>query len=198
MFRKSDYENHPLFEKLRTIKRDLTKLYIEVQGEMKSFNESLKDKDQTLLGDNIHNLADIGWILREVNRVADDLRKESLARAELAGKFISIQVIEEALQDPEKDLAVRTKHCSATPSNKMIPKIPSKGTDEYYILLRHMGVKEEFIDNALLQPHFRRMQDYMTEAMEVGRKLPEGVFLGYVPSNRCEFRTYKPKVKSND
>lgn len=123
-------------------------------------------------------LADLGFLCRRLELMFDELRKEAKARHEIAGMMVAKIVISESMSDdPNASLTVKGKIGTCEPSVKQAPEIPRRGTKEYVELCAHFGLNEEAIGNAILEPHYVRMCDYVTKQISEGKGPPPGVRL---------------------
>jgi hypothetical protein len=113
-------------------------------------------------------LADVGFLLREAERMLDDARKEMAGRRETIGKKLCVAVTERHLQGG--DLTVRTTLCTATPDIKQAPKLPAHGSPEYNKLMQQLGIPP--LAAGLVSLHFVRLQTWLTKLAEDGKNVP--------------------------
>ena len=124
-------------------------------------------------------IADVGFLCREMENIYDELRKEVKARKELAGRIIAEESARRVTQDPSAEMNVRGTLCTAQPDVKLIPSIPRPGSPEYERLCQHFGVAEEFAGLGVIRYHFNTMVDYLAKLMAEGRPLPDGIVKTY-------------------
>lgn len=132
------------------------------------------------------DMVDIGFLSRELEDLFDSLRKECKARKELFGKIIAVKQTQLVTQDPTLDLNVMGSLAQAKPQSRQIPIVPKAGTQEYIDMMEYFGVKKEFVDVGILEPHYMHMSDYFSKLASEGGRAPKGL-LKLVPNPTCDF-----------
>lgn len=120
-------------------------------------------------------MVDCGFILREISRVCDDMRKEAEARmshtSQLLGKAATIRAT--MASDPDL-LKCEGSLANAMPSSKARPQIPKKGTEEYAQLMEFLGVPREAAESGVFGVHYKHYADWLTQRQQNGEPLPPG------------------------
>lgn len=134
-----------------------------------------------------HDLTDVGYLLRECERLLDDARKEAKAKKETISRLLAVKVINRCTEDPTTELRSRGELATATPDVAIRPKLPKAGTPEYVRLLEFLGVPPDAIAGGTLSIHFNRMSEMLTALAAEGKNPPPGL-LGTYTDNTCTFR----------
>jgi hypothetical protein len=143
----------------------------------------------------LEELADLGFLCREIEKSVDETRKEARARKELCGKVIAFVTAQARVADPSKVVdSVRGRFSIATPDVKQIPKIPQPGTPEYLQLMAWLGITDrELLDSGVLSFKFQELCDLVTKRAQDAKNMPPGITKTW-PSFVCEFRRRKDKL----
>lgn len=174
---------HPKIVHLFQSHRKLTEeIYPEISSAIEDVLVDVKEKNFSP-----EQLADIGYLCRQIDKLCDELRKDAKARAELCGRVIALAATKRAIVNGGVVETVRGEIARATPSVTHEPNIPGKGTREHNALLKAIGVSDECAKKGLVKVHYPSLQALMVERAELAQPLPEG--LG-VPRARyyCSFR----------
>jgi hypothetical protein len=133
-------------------------------------------------------LADVGYLLRQGEKLLDDWRKDCKAAKELAGKIIALQILQsaESLSGEGEDVA-RGDIAIAIPDLKMEAELPKKGTPEYEAFLGHFGVNAGTAELGILKPDWKAIGKLVTDAAQDGKKFPPGLGKKY-PRYTATFR----------
>lgn len=111
------------------------------------------------------DLADLGFLFREMENLLDDWRKDSKARKELIGKLLCLQLVKS-----ETDM-VQGELCRAQADMKMRPEWPKPGTSEYFELLTHFGIDP----NSPIRISWKGLGELCTKLFKEGKPLPPGM-----------------------
>ena len=115
-------------------------------------------------------LVDLGYLMRETEKLAEETRKNATANKNLIGKvhaFIAIQgADEEGIKNTKGDLA------TGMPDVTMIPaELPKKDSVEYLELADHLNVPRNALE--LMKLDWRAVSAYMTQCAEDGKRMPK-------------------------
>lgn len=156
-----------LHSRLTMWNADQTNVMIDVLRKVKK-NEYKKE-----------DLVDLGFFLREMEKLADEIRKECYAKKEFIGKVLCVIVAQEATEDPDKGLTIHGEFASGTADVKKAPGIPKFGTAEYTKLCKFFKIAEDTRDTGVVQFHFKRLGDYISDMMAEGKDPPPGISTTY-------------------
>lgn len=145
---------------------DLKKLYTEAYATL------ILERGEIETCSDLELLADKVYALREISRLADDLRKEAFSLMETASKIAC--VLWTAHSDGEP---IRTKLCTATPKITQGAYIPKKSRNpkEYAELMAYLGIPNDVADNETVRVHWPSFCALLTEKSEKGEPLPDGI-----------------------
>lgn len=164
-------------KELKELKEKIHLLTLELTDRMKA--KSFEQAD----------LADLGYLFRELEREQDDARKEAKARRELATRLMCIAYVNtpEGLASTED--VIKGELATATLDLKMMSILPKKGQPEYYILGEHFGMTPDLLETGLFKFDWVAVQDYVSRCMEDGLPIPPGLGKKY-PDYRATFRKH--------
>lgn len=118
-------------------------------------------------------LVDIGFVLRQVEELADELRKEAKAHKELAGKTIASRCLEAAVANPDSAvMTTRGTLATGVSDVRMEAVVPNSSSPEYGQLLEWCGVPDSVVKSGLLKVDFKKLGEAVTEAASRGAKIP--------------------------
>jgi hypothetical protein len=118
----------------------------------------------------ITELADLAYVLRQLDDMIHDMHKKSASTYELAGRLLCLMWAKNGSDEP-----VRTPYCTITPKIKMAANLPKRGSDEYIALLTSMGFTAEMLETDAVRPHWPGLTDFITQRLTEGRALPAGL-----------------------
>lgn len=122
------------------------------------------------------DLVDMGFLLRELETMGEEIRKEAKKRKDLCGKLVSFRVITKSVEDGSTDIPnIHGQLASGKIVMKMQPVLPKKGTAEHSALLKYLKVDEESVERGLVKPDWTQMGLHCTELVAMGKPLPPGV-----------------------
>jgi len=136
------------------------KLLTEIRDEVQSHTYTLTDMTNML------------YVLREISKFADDLRKEIDGIASILEKVICALYIVKNLDDP-----IRASLVTGSPTIRQGVKLPkqSKDPDKYNELMAHFGISHDVAESNLVRPHWPGVCQYATTLAEEGKPLPPGI-----------------------
>lgn len=143
-------------------------LHVELLSGLLALTEDIKAK-RLLRAD----LADAGYICREIGRLCDEIRKEAAARESLAGAILSAIYTQETLNNPSVSDVIRGNICRAKVDMVMEASLPAEGTPEYEQFLDHIGLPESL--RKICKPSWKKLSQMITELASEGKPLPPGI-----------------------
>lgn len=167
-------------EEAKELRTDVEKLYEQTVSYCYSLHQILEQLDE-------QTLTDVGFLMRECERLFDDARKEAKAKKETVSRLLAIKILKRYTEDPDTELRSRGELATATPDVAIRPKLPKAGTPEYSQLLEFLGIPADVISAGTLSIHFNRMTEMLTELAAAGKNPPPGL-LGTYTDNTCTFR----------
>lgn len=170
---------HELNQDLENLRMDLRNFQMKLYEFMTSTEEEVKRIGVGILqpGDYV----DHGILCRDIEELFEELRKEVKARKELCAKLIAVETMRSSLESGNSGTAsVRGFLGIATPDVKIQPKIPNKGTPEYFELMKAVGVSDELLkDNAPVKFDWDKLGEFVTKRIKDGKPVPAGVTQTY-------------------
>lgn len=160
----------PDVRSLKLSLRDLETTLLDLYNLFQMIGSQLKSRQYTK-----SQLADLGYLFRECEKVLDDRRKDAMAFKSLTGKTLALMVMQDAdsLNDANADDTIRGTIARATVDLKMVPKIPKKGTPEFYALLGAMGLDPDMVDpnkGGVFSINWKKAVEVATARLEAGEK----------------------------
>jgi len=119
-------------------------------------------------------MCDIGYLLRELENLFDDWRKDCKARKELIGKILAFNVTQASLNG-STETCVRGLLATGTADVKIRAKLPAKGTDEYMAVLKHFGIPETLVQAGVLKLDWDGVSGLATKQAQDGKPMPPGL-----------------------
>lgn len=122
----------------------------------------------------VKELADLAFALREISKLADDIRKVANAAKETAEKICCAI----AIRDGDCD-TIRTKYVTATPNVKMMADLPrrKREPERWRELMIGLGVPEDALDGErpVVDVNWKGFVDHISDLAEQGKPLPPGI-----------------------
>jgi hypothetical protein len=140
--------------------KDLVELNVGINAAAKSHN--LTESEGT----------DIGFLLREVERISDEVRKEAASRKDMLGTLLAAKIVQDYQQNPKREFLSRGTLATGIPDVKPIPYLPATGTSDWEELCRFLGFSEEAITRKFAKLHWPHLQEYAKELAAEGKELP--------------------------
>ena len=116
-------------------------------------------------------LCDVGYLLREIETLLDDWRKDCKARKELAGKILAFNFTQASLSDATLT-RIKGTLATGTPDVKVRVKIPPKGTPEYAEALKVLNVPEALVKDGVLKIDWDGISAMATRYANEGKNMP--------------------------
>ena len=131
-------------------------------------------KDKAKVGGyTVEELADLGYLCREMASVADEFRKEALAKMELFSRLLAERMLKDLLNGGAVQDRAVGKYATATPEVKARVKLPAKDTAEYARLVAWLGIPEH--NRHFVRMHYPSIRDEVTERAKRGENPPPGI-----------------------
>ena len=111
--------------------------------------------------------ADNAFALNECNKLVEDLGKELRKLLRLSEKLANMLSIQNGSIGP-----IRTEYVTASLRQKMAASIPPRDSAEYADLCAYLGLPP---NNELMRLHYPTLVNIITQAIENGETLPNGV-----------------------
>lgn len=131
-------------------------------------HETFQIIKSTKVDDNLEDLSDACFTLREIAKLADDLRKEAQTRKGVLERTACL-IWSVMAEPPEK---INAQQCTAIPHVKNVTAVPKPGTPEYATLMSHFGVNQQFLESGLVRIHWPEWANYCDTLASEGRNLP--------------------------
>lgn len=167
-----------IYELARELRDRLFQTHFEVDKQVK--DEKLQMSD----------LVDWGLVNRMMADLFDELRKECGARRDTAGGVLAKHVMDKVLADPTLELRELGHLGVALPDAKVRPLLPKKETPEYEALCDELGISGLARERGIASISWKRLGDYMTEQLEAGTPVSEGLVRS-VSIPQCTFKRHR-------
>jgi len=141
-------------------------------------------------------LADLGFLFREMESLLDETRKDAKARKELTGKLLAFLIIAAQTEDISNPDKVRGRLATARPDVRVRAKLPKKGTPEYERALDYFYIPRRAVDEGIMKIDWNKASDFLTTLVEEGKKVPDE-FKETYPEYKCVFTKISKQEKEN-
>jgi len=120
----------------------------------------------------MENITDQILCLREIAKLAEDLRKEATKLQQTAERVICILWVTQKCGEP-----IQGEYATGTPDVKQAASLPkrSREPEKYAKLMKHIGISDEQIDSGLLSLHWPSFTEYLSTLIAEGKPLPPGI-----------------------
>lgn len=119
----------------------------------------------------VKNLVDQGFLLREIEKRFEEIRKDIKAVREIVDRNLCIKSTMALAEDPDLE-TIKTDLCYATPKTIRCCQVPSPKSPHYAQMMEFFGADPSATEG-VLKLSFSELEKYVTLAEEDGRKLPE-------------------------
>lgn len=121
----------------------------------------------------LNELADLGFMMREISNFADGMRKDCDRLQTLAGNLLCARQAEESATIQ----SVATPYCTAIPKVEWYSSVPKKEKDpeKYYAITDFLGIPREVADVEAVRVHWPGWSEFLTNYQSTGKPLPEGL-----------------------
>jgi len=122
-------------------------------------------------------LADEAFVLRQLEELADDTRKDCRAVKETIEKCACLLWVEENMNTSGRGDPIRGDLCVATPDVKEMASLPRPKTqpEQYGALMTWLGIPLSVVAQDLVRPHWPGFTDKISELAATGQPLPPGI-----------------------
>lgn len=152
--------------------KDLQQSYNSLITQVSELSGSL-DQEPSLM-----QLADVGYMAREAEKLANEVKKKLSALHIKAQKVLCLRCL-----NAEQVEAVETDYCKATPDikQKATPPTLKREPEAFKELMESLGVDPEYcIEFEAVKPNYNGLNDLVTELTALGKPLPKGLSPGKV------------------
>lgn len=119
----------------------------------------------------LEDLADSGFLLREIEKRFEEIRKDVKVVREAVDKALCIRVTFAAAENPDLE-TIKGELASATPKMCKCCQPPREGTPEYESMMNYFGI-DTSASQGVAKLSFTELEKFVTLAEEDGRKLPD-------------------------
>ncbi len=148
---------------------------------------------EALAGCSNADRADVGFFLKKIVKLCDDMRKETNVISDLGIKMLCIRWVQDSLNTGE--LSVKGELARATPSVSNAYSTPNKGTPEWKEFMRDIGVDGDALGWDLVRPYWPSVVEYVNHELANGRKQPKGMKPNMYPVYKARFFGLKKTEK---
>jgi len=151
-------------------------VHVETLRALIELSDTVKKNEASLTSE---QLCDAGFMCRQMERWADELRKEAKARRERLAYLIAYRAAQAVATNPTAETTVRGKYATGTPDVKVAAGLPKRDTPEYAKLCEWLGVSEEAQKSGAIRFHFNTLMDIVSERIAAGQDVPPGITKTY-------------------
>ena len=111
-------------------------------------------------------LVDLGFLCRETERVAEEVRIDAAAKVALIGKLIAHDALEAYAAGLLTSPTTHGILASGTPKMRQIAACPKVGTPEFESACALLGIPKEIRESELMGFRFNGLSDWLTKMGE--------------------------------
>lgn len=119
------------------------------------------------------DLVDAGFFMRQVEYLADTIRKDAKRRKTLISRLLCMRVASGHLKGDEVQL--RGQYATGLAEVSPLPIVPKAGSPEYFKLMEWLGVPSEVVEQGSLRVSFTHMVAHLKRMAAEGKTPPEGL-----------------------
>jgi len=126
---------------------------------------------------NLDDMVNFIYIIREISRLADDIRKEADGISHIFENLTCATYVTTHQNDPERSDPIRASLATGTPTLKIGMSIPNEKLepDRFYKLMRHFGISSEQLESRVIKPYWPGLCEQVSKLAEEGKPLPPGI-----------------------
>jgi len=123
------------------------------------------------------DLVNFVYVLREMSKLANDLRKELDGVMNILEGICCVQYVTQHADTPEKAEPIRAMLATGSPTCRLNIRMPKLRTEPelYYSVMAFFGVSREAIDSNTIKAYWPGLCDAVTQLAEQGKALPPGL-----------------------
>ena len=153
--------------------------FLSLKAELEKFKRVHSDlyevfvqNRKALTAQTLEDCADIVCMLRDIEKLADDVRKESKLLYESAQRAACMLWAVQNEGGP-----IRASLCTASPQIKQMATTPNRERDpeNYKKLMAFLGCPENRIEDGVLIPHWPKLMEFLSARISDGLPMPEGI-----------------------
>lgn len=146
----------------------LERMHRTVYALMQSVETSVKTDPMTQ-----HDRVDSIYVMRLMEALLDDTRKETKKVKELIEKITCLTWVKDATAEP----TVRGTLCRGKPDVRQAARIPSqtKEPERFAELMAALKIPIEMVERGVVKPHWPNMVTYLTNLSVEGLPFPAGI-----------------------
>lgn len=166
---------HRIISQITQAHESLSGIHAKWYGLISYVKKAIRDGESNL---SQSDRVDLIYLLKGINEVFDDLRKETKSTREQLDAILCTIYVIESKENSNTDKSIKGGLASATPRLTMQPKLPSptKHPTKYGNVLRGLGVvNDEVIRRGIFRIHWPSMVKWCTELAEEGKPFPVGI-----------------------
>lgn len=138
--------------------------------ELKTLTGSIPDRMQK---ETVPQLVDCGFACRELGAIFQSLKVSFESRQHTISRMLAARVAQKQLMGETPVL--RGELASASPDVDVKPKLPKSDSEDHKLLMKHLGVSDELIENDTLRPSWTTLQKIVKDKLAAGEPLPPGI-----------------------
>lgn len=120
---------------------------------------------------------DAALVLKLLSQLGDDVRKECFSAEKLFAQTTCAVWAQQQLTDPSLPDKIIGEIASGTPDVRIAAQLPHKTREpeQYAAFARWCGLSDDGIARGIMHPHWPSVSAVVTELMQLGRPLPDGI-----------------------
>lgn len=160
------------------MKEEFRNLYREMHRFFSSFYADIENiKGATVNVVEMNEQADLSYVLREVGKLLDDLKKEVEKASKQATALACADWMKQVRDGEFSSEKIKTEYVTATPDIKVGCSLPKLSTDpdNYYELMDFLGIPREVSEKDFIRIHWPNFVEFISKLQQEGRPIPPGI-----------------------
>ena len=133
------------------------------------------------------DLADTGYLLREMSLTLKEMKTDCKAKSDFIGKVLFVAIARDHLSGKSGEMVARGEYGSAFPRPSKKPVTPKRGSPEYVRLLQWLGVPAEAAALDVLTFHYVRLSELINDRLREGIEPPTDVGVKLASDDSCTY-----------
>lgn len=163
-------------ERAKELYRKTFNYFMDVYQEIQNYRADAKRLNS------IEDQADLAYVVREIEKLLDDVRKEIGKLERQSHMLTSVLYLKspdsvEIATSLNSTLWIETEYCKAKPTIQKSPIIPKLKNEpaEYIKMMAYFGVGPDIAELDIVRVHWPNLKIHINDLLKVGKPTPPGI-----------------------